>query len=160
MKRLLSVLCLSIFAMPAHAAISEMQGEAIVLADYPGEVTDVERKRDFYEYEVEQEDGSLLKIKVGRDSGVIREVEISEFGGRYSGMAKPPIDDDDAKDIAREYIKSQLRRNPRIEIKAANDLLVDDRFVYGINMEVKNVDYQVQVSPYTGRVLAAYKFVD
>ena len=160
MKRLLSVLCLSIFAMPAYAAITEAQGQAIALAAYPGEVTDIERKRDFFEYEVEQEDGTLLEIEVGRESGVIREVEIEEFGSRYDGMAAPRVKDDDAKDIAREYLKSKLKRSRRIDIKAANDLLVDDRFVYGIDMESQNIDYHVQVSPYTGRVLAAYKYVD
>lgn len=132
------------------------QGRGAALRHIQGEIvaTDIEREDDhvYYEYTIQQGDGSIYEVEINAANGNLYEIEIEHLSDnpRYPAGV---IEDDYARVVAKSHVMKGESRVFKPKIKSSTIGVYERNLVYDVRIK-RGVDmHRVFVDAFAGKVL-------
>lgn len=150
----------ALLAIPAaaHAAtpLTFEQAQRVALEKVPGTVIETERSIHngavVFEFEIERLEGGVMEVEVDSATGKILELKV-ETPGPGDTMPTPEINKIQAERAATSYIEDQVSGLRAVEVIESEYTIVNDKFVYVVELRRGIKNYEVLVDVYNGSVV-------
>lgn len=131
-------------------ALSQMRGELI------DETTSWQNGDLFYEFVIEQADGSVFELEYFARNAQLYEVEVEKLGDRPR-YPRGMVDHEAAKQAAHDYVRTRNSSAMRAKVEGLRIEAYQRRLVYIVRVKQMAREYDVMMDAFSGKILSMKK---